>query len=190
MVAILVLATLVTRLRSQTGKSVSVSTQCTFFLSRFLIICPYKMVFKLSWSLFRKVLASLFSSFIKCFMFTSPKIAANNKVWSCYFNYWSRQTKRYIRLRIYSLKEKLITRYAFPIAYWRGVMTRHFFFTRQECLIMSQTFLHWSDLNPKTFYTHKLLLKMRLAGLHDCYVMSERAKGELERQTEKIRVCW
>ena len=89
------------------------------FLSRFLIICPYKMVFKLSRSLFRKVLTSLFSSFIDCFMFTSPKIAGNNKVRSCYFNYWSRQTQRYIRLRIYSLKEKLITRYAFPIAYWR-----------------------------------------------------------------------
>ena len=84
LVAILVLASLVSRLRSQTGKSVSVSTQCAFFLSRFLIICPYKMVFKLSWSLFRKVLASLFSSFIECVMFTSPKIAGNNKVWSCY----------------------------------------------------------------------------------------------------------
>ena len=53
LVAILVIATLVTRFRSQTGKSVSVSIQCAFFLSRFLIICPYKMVFKLSWSLFR-----------------------------------------------------------------------------------------------------------------------------------------
>lgn len=59
MVAILVLATLVTRLRRQTGKSVSVSTQYAFFLSRFLIICPYKMVFNFpglffakSWPLF------------------------------------------------------------------------------------------------------------------------------------------
>ena len=62
LVAILVIATLVTRFRSQTGKSVSVSTQCAFFLSRFLIICPYKMVFKFSWSLFRYVLAFLFFS--------------------------------------------------------------------------------------------------------------------------------
>ena len=56
-------------------------------------------------------------------------------------------------------------------------------------LNQSETFLHWNDLNPKTFYIHELLLKMGLAGLHDFYLMSERAKGELERQTEKIRVC-
>ena len=56
-------------------------------------------------------------------------------------------------------------------------------------LNQSQTFLHWSDLNPKTLYIHELLLKMGLAGLQDFYLMSERAKGELERQTEKILVC-
>ena len=78
--AILVLAFLVTRLRHQTGKSVSVSEECAFFRSPFLIICPYKMAFKLSWFLFRKVLASLFSLFIECVMVTSPKIAGNNKV--------------------------------------------------------------------------------------------------------------
>lgn len=56
-------------------------------------------------------------------------------------------------------------------------------------LNQSQTFLPYSDLNPKTFYTYKLLLKMGLAGLHDFYFLFEKAKGELERQTEKIQVC-
>lgn len=50
-----------------------------FFLFRFLIICPYKMVFKLSWSVSLKVLAFLFSLFCPCVMFTSSKIAGNNK---------------------------------------------------------------------------------------------------------------
>lgn len=150
MVAILVLATLVTRLRSQTGKSVSVSTQCAFFLSRFLIICAYKMVFKLSWSLFRKVLASLFSSFIECFMFTSPKIAGNNKGWS---RYWSRQT-RYIRLRIYSLKGKRITRYAFPTAYWRRAMTRCFMYKWHTFLLFTTECitLSWGWIRAKRSY--------------------------------------
>ena len=30
---------------------------------------------------------------------------------------------------------------------------------------------------------------MGLAGLHDFYFLFEKAKGELERQTEKIQVC-
>ena len=62
--------------------------------------------------------------------------------------------KQYIRLRIYSLKGKRITRYAFPIAYWRRAMTRRFmykwhtflFFTT-ECITLS-----WGWIRAKRCY--------------------------------------
>ena len=143
MVAILVLATLVTRLRSQTGKSVSVSAQCA-------LIFPFSFLNYLS-------IQNGFYTFPVCFSLSpdlSFLIILSNAL--CLQDWQLREItgddlaigvgkrKRYIRLRIYRLKGKRITRYAFPIAYWRRAMTRCFmykwhtflFFTT-ECIILS-----------------------------------------------------
>ena len=82
MVAILVLATLVTRRRSQTGKSVSVSAQCALVFPFSVVKYPslQKWFLNSPGHFFVKFWPFFSHNFVECVMFTSLKIAGNNKV--------------------------------------------------------------------------------------------------------------